>query len=160
MNSELEKTLMRVAENTFASMAFVLPADDEERPDNDDEPRASAFITFSGPFDGGIFLSVPKRILPILAANMLGVENLDTISPEEQQDALTELLNVICGNLLPVITSPKEIFHLCQPYSVAGNEADETSNNEMIEAKVRLQLDCGRADLSLCLNRPSGAIAV
>jgi hypothetical protein len=160
MNSDLEKKLAQVAEETFASMAFVLPPEEEESVEDDGSSQSSASITFSGPFSGGLFLSVSQCMLPILADNILGIEESCSTSPEEQQDALKEMLNVICGNLLPLIATPKDVFHVHQPRFVPDSEVAETFVSGVLEARVNLRLDCGRVELSLSLDRPADIVEV
>jgi len=160
MNADLEKKLAQVAEETFASMAFVLPPEEEEGVEDDGSSQSSASITFSGPFNGSLFLSVSQCMLPILANNILGIEESGSTSNEEQQDALKEILNVICGNLLPLIATPKDVFHVHQLCFVLNNEVAETCANGVLEARVNMRLDCGRVELSLSLDQPAYIIEV
>jgi len=115
MNKKLDETLGRVAEEVFESLAFVLPAFEEEGdpaerygggyseesapPEAAD--RTAASISFAGPFEGTLALSASNELLPAIAANMLGLDFGQVPSQEIQRDALKELLNVTCGNLLP-----------------------------------------------------------
>jgi len=60
-------------------------------------------VDFTGRFTGGMELALSASVLAELAANMLGAEEGTTLSADEQRDALRELANVVCGNLLPAI---------------------------------------------------------
>lgn len=161
MKYNLEETLTRVAEETFVSMAFMLPVEDEAACENREESRACACITFSGPFSGSLFLSVPENALPVLAANIVGLGADGPITPEEQLDAMKEVLNVICGNLLPKISTPKEVFDVHQPRILSGDEVAEISEiygNDDPEAMASLWLDCGRIALAMWLDRPAAVV--
>jgi hypothetical protein len=160
MNTELDKKLAQVAEETFASMAFVLPLEEDAGVEDDGSSQATASIAFSGPFSGGLFLSVSQCMLPILADNILGIEESGSATPEEQQDALKEMLNVICGNLLPLIATPKDVFHVHQPRFVTDNDVAGTFVSGVPEARVNLRLDCGRVELSLSLDQPANIVEV
>ena len=96
-------------------MAFVLPVTAEEcqDPAADDERRRARRL-FRSPA-GSLALRVSRAMLPTLAANMLGLENPRLASPAQQQDALKEIANVICGNLLPHLTSPTDVFSVHEP---------------------------------------------
>jgi hypothetical protein len=155
MNSVLDNTVLRIAEDTFAAMAYVLPAEEPCRAPCDKTCCESACIGFSGPFDGGLILTVPRSMLPILAANILGIPDPGEISAAEAVDVLTEMVNVICGNLLPVIAAPKHIFRLCQPRKIAEAEVAEVFRDCALRSRVSVQLECGAAELSLYTNQSS-----
>lgn len=159
MNCKLEKTIAEVAENTFAAMAFVLPVAEDEHVSDSHVALVTAVINFTGPFNGGLVLTVPTTMLPVLAANILGLTEGDAPTPEQDRDSLQELLNVICGNLLPEIASPREVFHVNEPHIVAAKKAVKMFVGSVPQAKVRLWLDCGHADLSLFIDQPVGVVS-
>lgn len=154
MNFELDTILRQVAEDTFAAMAFILPLDDQEQSSAEDGARRMvAQVAFSGPFDGRLVLSIDRRMLPAMAANMLGLPDADSTPVGTQVDALGELLNVICGSLLPQITGPQELFRVRAPQVIEDGNA-ETDGDTPPEAQVRLRLESGSADLTLFTNHP------
>ena len=59
-----------------------------------------------------------QGLLPVLAANMLGVEEDDPVCSEKGMDALKEILNMIVGNCLTEAWGPGPVFHLHIPTSV------------------------------------------
>ncbi|MEN6449045.1 MAG: chemotaxis protein CheX [Thermoguttaceae bacterium] len=155
MNSEFDNALAKVTEDTFASMAFVLPLGEQDGGEDDAPPQTSASIRFSGPFGGSLTLSVSSRMVAILADNILGRAERGSASPEEQQDALKEILNVICGNLLPRIATPSDMFHVSQPRFLSSGDAAESFVDGTLAAAIAVRFDCGRANLSLYLDRPA-----
>lgn len=156
MEPEFETALAQVAEDVFASMAFIFPRDVETPAEDETASRVVAEVAFSGPLEGNLAISVSESMLPTLAANMLGLEEGASASREQHQDALKELLNVICGNLLPRITTPRDVFDVHEPRIVQHAEPMEALQRSAPETKARLWLDCGRADLTLFVNYPSG----
>ena len=73
-------------------------------------------IDFSGPRNGKISISVPTRVCPQIAVNVLGH------SPEEDienwgVDALKELLNVTCGSVLLAFYGEDLILDISPPIS-------------------------------------------
>ena len=110
MKNELNKILCNVAEQIFESLAFLLLMPEEEEPIPDDTPNVTASITFDGPFEGVLFLCVSEEILPTIAVNMLGLMDDEIPSKPQQHDAFKELLNVVCGNLLPRIVGTDAVF--------------------------------------------------
>jgi hypothetical protein len=154
MNCQLEDTLRQVAEDTFAALAFVLPLSEEERPAAGGAQQVSVRVAFSGPLTGYFVLTVDQEMLPALAANILGLKAGSSTSPEQQEDALKESLNVICGNALPRIASPKDIFHVHAPHLIEDRETARMMRGPRPQAHVKLWLDCGQADLALFSNQP------
>ncbi len=73
-----------------------------------------AGIKFSGPFSGWLSLSAAPSFCSLLAANVLGMEP-DELTPEHAEDALKELVNVICGELLVALAGKAAIFDLSVP---------------------------------------------
>ena len=155
MDSRFDTALTRVAEDTFASMAFVLPLDEHEAAAVSRPARVGARVEFTGPLDGTLALWVARDMLPTLAANMLGVCDARAVSFEQQEDALKELLNVICGNLLPQIAGTRDVFHVRAP-SIVPEGSPETALCRP-DARAELWLECGRADLALVVRHPSHA---
>jgi len=112
----LATTLFRAAAATFEDLAFQLPLADG--PGGQPGRQVVAAVDFRGPFGGRLELAVSEAMLPIVAASMLG--QLDPPPPDEQRDALRELANVICGNLLPEIAGAEPVFLLDAPRIDAG----------------------------------------
>jgi len=69
-------------------------------------------------------LSLSRTVLAELAGNMLGADDGSVLCADEQHDALRELINVICGNLLPMIGGHSAEFNIQTPFiPAAGAEA-------------------------------------
>jgi hypothetical protein len=142
----LETELFKTAASTFEELAFlfVMPelAEDREK----SEFEASATVGFTGPFCGRLTLTLNGSIMPSLALNMLGTDELPP--RPEQCDALGEMANVICGNILPRIAGAKEVFTISAPEILDAMVPGRTENLAAT-AEVRLPLEEGRADISL-----------
>lgn len=140
MMQELDQALSLAATRTFEELCCVWA---EPWPADEAEPELAhgAAVAFEGPRAGWLELYVSARTLPPLTATMLG----DDEAPELMQiDALGELANVICGNLLPAVAGADAVFRLGSPGPVPKTTSEPT-------ALVRLQLDFGAAELRLHL---------
>lgn len=153
MNPISEQTLQRVAEKVFESLAFVLPAMDDDAPPADDA-ITTAVVGFSGPVEGKLELRVSTVLLPEIAANMLGLEFDQSPSADQQGDAFGELLNVICGNLLPSLCGDEAVFDLQKPHIRQDAPADTPEGLSPV-ATACLALEGGQALLTLYA--PDGA---
>jgi hypothetical protein len=88
-------------------------------------------------------------MLPELAANMLGMDMDEDVSIEEQQDALRELLNVICGNLLPQLGGTQEIFSIEVPEIIDKEAIAKFTEGRRLSGATKLELDEGYISLML-----------
>jgi two-component system chemotaxis response regulator CheY len=148
---DLQAMLAGVTEAVFEALAFVLPAFDdldETAPPAGKSARTVASIDFRGPFDGALALSVSSALVPVIATNMLGVES-ETEASHVMDDALKELMNVLCGNLLPRLTGDAANFDLAQARLLDDHALPEAMLGHPAAAKANLQLEEGLAEIAL-----------
>jgi chemotaxis protein CheY-P-specific phosphatase CheC len=144
--SLLRESLAATATLTFEDMCFFVVSPlltDEQR---DAPADAAVQVRFRGPLSGRLVVRLSTRTLPVLASNMLG--DVDG-SPTMQRDALGEVANVICGNLLPIIGGTDAIYTIdpAQPTVILRMIGPEP------QAYVHLGLEeTGRADLLLYID--------
>jgi hypothetical protein len=159
MSTPVNEALRRVGEEVLESLAFVLPAFEEPAPEG--EPAGDAALTgriaFAGPFDGVLVLRVCGALVPEIAANMLGLDSGRTPPGEQQRDAFAELLNVICGNLLPVLAGEEAVFDVQPGEVLPAGAAAVADADPPAAARARLELEGGWAELTLLA--PAGAVA-
>jgi len=108
----LEKVFYRVLEEYAFMFGEVL---EEPEPPEVPGPYLQAQMEFVGPFAGSIALSTPEAFCTHLAANVLGLDPDDAETGNGAADSLKELLNVICGNLLPDLAGDDPVFDLTVP---------------------------------------------
>ena len=78
-----------------------------------DTIRAS--MRFIGPSQGMLALAVPREICPQIAANVIGLEPDDEKVNTHAEDAIKELLNVTCGQVLTTMAGDEPVFDLTVP---------------------------------------------
>lgn len=84
-----------------------------------------AVLTFTGDLvSGEIALVLPEQLSLELAANMLGAETDENFVKEQANDALGELLNVLCGQFLTTVEGEIPIFDLSVPIVTIINDSD------------------------------------
>ncbi len=154
MNNRLDETLARVAEAVFESLAFVLPAFEDEGHCEEPAPpeaadRTAASISFTGPFEGTLALSASNELLPTIAANMLGLDFDEVPSQDVQRDAFKELLNVTCGNLLPALAGEQAVFDVGAAELLVDGALPATVAGRPPIAAARLHLEGGWVELVL-----------
>jgi CheY-specific phosphatase CheX len=119
MNPLMNKALFEATARTFEELGFLQPI-----PEAVDPVAASnsvvASVGFAGPSCGHVDIAVPGTLLPILAANMLGMDEAPPVS--QQLDAFCEIANVITGHFLPDFAGPEAVFNLDPPKVIFGRD--------------------------------------
>ena len=113
--SDYTQHLSDVATRTLEELCFMFPMpllSDEQR---DAPVDAAMSVRFVGPMTGRIVVRLCGGVLGELAANMLGDADGDL---GMQRDALAEVTNVVCGNVLPLIGGSAAEFALAAPQPV------------------------------------------
>ena len=138
-------SLFQAATSTFESLALLFPEPCSIE-GAEFMPLAAAFsVTYHGAGNGRVVVGVTAGVLPALAENMLG-----SAAPDQQmqRDALGELVNIVTGNVLPLINGAAAVFKLDAP-TPAGDEPFRPRDGETQAAFTRLQMDEGEAILAL-----------
>ncbi len=151
MNRILEAELYRATALTFEQLGFMLGTPELSKEQRRARFEAAVGVVFHGPLRGQLILSVSGGILPAIVANMLGEARPDDFGA--CNDALGELANVICGNVLPEVAGPEAIFLLDPPAPVAEREV--RSRDVAGAARIRIGLEDGRADVLFCVEEAS-----
>ena len=157
MNLPNDEQLQAVATDTLATMAFLFPAEDQPEGQgaggSDSAERTVCTVSFAGPRRGLLAISVDSSMLEEIASNLLG---LDSQPPSEGQkiDATKELLNVICGNLLPAVFSPQDVFDVGAPAVV---QTMPQSAPYQPAGRVRLAMETGGVELALWVDQPKSS---
>lgn len=108
----LIETFCEVLENL--AFMFGETADEEELPASVSD-CILATMSFSGAMSGRLELAVPRAMCPEIAANVLGVDPDDERVSSGGDDALKELLNVTCGQMLTRLAGEEPVFDLSVP---------------------------------------------
>ena len=101
----LQAALTTATHSTFEELGLLLVAGDPAASGAGEPaggpPAAGARVDFAGPWAGCLVLRVSDDVLDAAAANMMGRD----APPAEplRRDALGEMTNVLCGNLLPLV---------------------------------------------------------
>ena len=148
MGNKMEEELEKAGILTFQQLCFMFQAPELKDQMKDKRVEAAVSVKFRGSICGKLVVKAYEGLLPSIAANMLGEEGAS--SKRQQVDALGEMANVICGNLLPGIAGSEEVFHIHAPELEWGEEMLENDTGQP-PVEVQLVLDEGRADLLLYL---------
>ena len=137
----MRSPLLAAAATTFESLALLLPTPEPSAAEAAARPAHAVRLAVDGPFRGWLALRVSDDVARALAENMLGAADADV---SLVRDALGEVANVVCGNVLPALGGRGAVFHLQAPGPLAVDDASWYS-----ASLTSLGVDGGRADLAL-----------
>lgn len=145
MSQPLATPLLRATTATFENLALLAAEPAAGWPDTVDG-RAAASVVFDGASRGRLDLIVSRALLPVITGNMLGVVHAS--DPALQEDALGELANVICGNILGDLDSVRVEVRTTPPAAYAP----ELVEGEPV-TRACIRLDGGMAEARLYLGK-------
>lgn len=102
-------------------------------------------VDFGGPWSGSLIVRVTEAVLDDAAANMLGI----AAAPDDaaRRDALGEIANVVCGNVLPAVAGRAAVFGLQAPRWIGDAPAACAPSDACIRCAV--EVEGGRALVAL-----------
>lgn len=127
----LEVTAMKI----FEEAAFALIDDNHE--EREKHAQIAAKVRFQGPQTGTLYARIDVALSVMFAENMLGVDPGDPDAENKGFDAMKELLNMVCGNLLPKIYGNEKEFRIDPPVDINIDEyMSALSNSDCPESLI------------------------
>lgn len=154
MDKQIEKILAETAADSLEKLAFVFVYPAEGTATQLPDSVVTASVSFSGSFSGILVMKVSAEILSELAANMLGLDEDEETTLDQQHDVLQETLNVICGNFLPAVAGRQEVFNIDSPQIVAVQQPMAMNHDSSTAYHVKLALEDEQCELLLLLDSP------
>ncbi len=149
--THLQSLLFSTASLTFEELGFLLPDAEVNDQQSNADLKACSRIHFNGASEGWLSIRLYGGFLAEMTANMLGEE--DEPSEQDQADALGELSNVVCGNLLPAVAGPEAVYDLGAPEVQLSDQTPAAPDGESIGSCV-VGIDDGRIELDVHVANP------
>ena len=154
MNTEWTAALAQAVREVFENLCFMLPSHPRLSlpPEAPGLSRVILAVDFSGAGRGALHLTLPDSMIAPVASAMLGEDGPLELS--EQYDAVCELANIVCGNVLPLIAGERAVFDLASPRVIATLDV---SLGDAFDASARVLLDDGLVCASIRLSGADGS---
>jgi CheY-specific phosphatase CheX len=150
MPESLEAVLVGATQSALEKTAFLFAEPGvPDAPSDEAVPPVFATVAFSGSHHGALSVEFPAKLLPVLAVNVLGEE--DAPDAATQFDALGELANIICGNVLPAL-NPDGKYSLGAP-AISGAPAVAAGDAVRVAAGD-MQIDGEKVETALWICAP------
>lgn len=78
-------------------------------------PMLNARISFSGPRSGDLGLLVEPPLAGLISSRMIGIDQSEALIQDMIDDAVKEMLNVVCGQFLTQMFGHRPVFSLSIP---------------------------------------------
>lgn len=116
----MSRDVQRIVENVFCEVieqiAFMFgEPEDKFEIAAGGTAMARASMSFQGPCAGRLELAVPMTMRLAIASNVLGIDMEDDSVDKFADDAVKEVLNVACGNILTELAGTDPVFDLSVP---------------------------------------------
>ncbi|MBN2447850.1 MAG: chemotaxis protein CheX [Phycisphaerae bacterium] len=106
--------LSAIVSEVLADLAFMMP-DVEISATDQPEADLRGDISYSGPTEGELSCWCTPGFALTLAASLLGTDPTNAEAHGDSEDAMRELLNVICGHLVTTRHGHEAVFNLSIP---------------------------------------------
>jgi len=155
MSNTTDQLLQRATTSTFEDLAFLFLEPECTAEQAEAPLDAIVSVNFHGPARGRLTLRASSTLLPAIAANMLGEDQAQFVPL--QRDALGEMANVVCGNLLPLVAGAEAVFRLDAPQWASETQAVARDGDAPV-ASVTFGVEDGRVAAALFLLEGHGAL--
>ena len=152
MKARYEAALLDAAVLTFKTFTPALPTAPLTKRPEWLAVNCCSVVTFTGTLSGSLSITMYGKALATVASNMMEQPGIPKWSVQE--DVLAELSNVICGNVLPLISGKDALFDVGSPrIDDAARRTDHMRQSIPPAAQVIIEIPDGCAELSLVLKK-------
>jgi CheY-specific phosphatase CheX len=144
IKERVEKGLQVSSIRTFEDTCFMYVAPEMEEVQKNMPIEAASQVQYRGDFTGRLLIETRGGLLSAIAANMLS--NDDT-SAQQKKDALGEVANIICGNVVISLGRSDRGYKIESPRFLSKEEMLKEEGQGSVVAKVTLNFNEGRADI-------------
>lgn len=143
----MKEALFQATAQTFEELGFLQPIPETGEP-RLESSSALASVKFSGCIRGRVELIVTNALLPIVTANMLGIEGNPSLN--QQFDALCEMANVTAAHFLTEFAGIETVFDLTPPQISFGT--DHKADVPLAACQTTVLFDEGTAEVRLYID--------
>jgi CheY-specific phosphatase CheX len=146
MKTRIENVLTEATIRTFEDICFMYLEPELKDSQKNMALEAAAEVKFRGDLTGKLVIESRGGLSSAIAANMLSNDNP---SSQQKKDALGEIANIICGNIVPSLGRRKGPgYKIESPIFLNKDELLKEEKGKPF-AEVSLNFNKGRADIKL-----------
>jgi CheY-specific phosphatase CheX len=144
MKSKIEKVLEEASVNTFEDTCFMYQVPELNNVQKNLTLEAAAEVKYRGDYTGSLLIETRGGLFSAIAANILSI---DSPSCLQKKDALGEVANIICGNVVTSLGRSKQGYKIESPRSLKKDELLKEKRQGKPLAEITMNFNEGRADI-------------
>jgi chemotaxis protein CheX len=145
----LKDALFDGAREVFETMVFMaLEPPTEPGPEIADEALLGT-ITFKGNLEGCLGVCCSPRCARAIAANMLGMDSMESVSEEDVNDAIGEVANMVMGAVKGRVQGDVGVIEVSIPSVVQGRQLRNSLGDKANKITVQGGMDSHIVEFSL-----------
>jgi CheY-specific phosphatase CheX len=152
MKRQIENVLKESTIKTFEDICFIYQVPELKDDQKNMALEAVAEVNFRGNFTGKLVIETRGGLFSAIAANML---SNDVPEDRQKKDALGEVANIICGNVVPSLGRSEPEYKIEGPRCLNKDDLLKEEKQEKPLAEITLNFNQGRADIKLFVNNYS-----
>jgi len=129
------------AKEVFETMVFMALEDAGEDGAVTDEAAVLGSITFKGDLEGCLGVCCSPTCARTIAANMLGMDNSESLGENETNDAIGEIANMVMGAVKSRIQQDAGAIEVSIPTVVQGRELRTNLGDKANRVTVRANIE-------------------
>lgn len=118
----METALTESAKEVFETMIFMDITETSEQDVDTDQMMLLGSITFKGSLEGCLSICCSGSCARVIAANMLGMDSNEQVTPEDTYDAIGEVANMILGSVKSRLMEKVGNLEISIPSVISGRE--------------------------------------
>jgi CheY-specific phosphatase CheX len=147
MKTQIEKFLIESTVKTLEDLCFMYQEPELKDAQENLPLEAAAEVKYrSDDFTGKLLIETRGGLFSAIATNIL---SNDDISDQQKKDALGEIANIICGNVVPSLGGGGREYKIDPPTSLNKDDLLKEEWREEPVAGITLNFNDGRADIKL-----------
>ena len=155
MKTQIEKVLVESTVRTLEDLCFMYQEPDLKDAQENLPLEAAAEVEYrNDDFTGKLLIETRGGLFSAIATNIL---SNDDPSAQQKKDALGEIANIICGNVVPSLGGSGREYKIEPPRSLNKDDLLKEEWQEEPVAEITLNFSDGRADIKLFVDGYSAA---
>lgn len=144
IRAKIERTLYESSVSTFEDTCFMYLAPEMEEEQKELPLEAASEARYRGDWTGKLLIETRGGMLEAIASNIL---SLDEPSLQQKKDALGEIANIICGNVVISLGRHGRVSKIESPKFLSEEELQTEEDIGSCVAGITLNFFEGRADI-------------
>jgi CheY-specific phosphatase CheX len=154
MKKQIENVLKESTIRTFEDICFIYQVPELKDAQKNLALEAAAEVNYRGDFTGKLLIETRGGLFMAIAANML---SNDVPNTQQKKDALGEIANIICGNVVPSLGRGGREYKIESPRPLKKDDLLKEKKQGKPLAEITLNFNQGRADIKLFVDGDSAA---